>query len=297
MGSGACNLCAAGAAQATSGFAWSGADGATLLLAFIGGMAMLLTPCRLPLLLGVVPLCNDGSTSRSALLALLFGLGVAVTQTMWGVAVALVGTIFGLQEIARYVSLAGGVAAYMFGLWTLSLVRFPLPAIGRDVSFSFVGRSRHASAFGMGLLLGNTGLCCPDPVFLSLVPFMAAKGVLGGGGLLAVAYGLGRAAPLVAIVVVARSGVDALQIVRRHKDGFDRALGWSLVAIGTFAIYGYSNISQGATFCAALMIAPVLAYHLKLRSPMLRMAGWVLATGIGTAAGVRLLFLMLANFS
>jgi cytochrome c-type biogenesis protein len=270
MNPGACNLCAAGLEQAAAVPWWSGGDPAMLLLAFVGGAVMLLTPCRLPLLLGVVPLCNHGSASRSVALAVLFGAGVAITQTLWGLAFAVVGTMLGLQEVARYVSLAGGVAAYVFGLWTLSLVRFTLPNVGRGFSFSFVGRSRAVSALGMGLLLGNTGLCCPDPVFLSLVPFIAAKGVVGGGGLLAAVYGLGRAVPLVAIVIVARSGVDAMQIVRRHKEVFDRALGWSLVTIGAVAVWGYSTIQQGPAFVAALVTVPVLAYLIKARKISLK---------------------------
>ena len=33
-------------------------ENTTLLLAYAGGMAMLLTPCRFPVVLGIVPLCR-----------------------------------------------------------------------------------------------------------------------------------------------------------------------------------------------------------------------------------------------
>ena len=268
---------------------------ATLLLTYAGGMAMLLTPCRFPVVLGIVPLCKRGSTGRGLVLALLFGLGLTVTQTLWGVAIAAAGNLLGLREAARYLSLTGGVAAYVFGLSTLSLVRIPVPAFApRFQPATRRHRSEHVNALVMGLLLGNTGFCCPDPVFLSIVPFIAA-GEPGQGILLATAYGLGRATPLVAIVMLARGGVDALQIVVRHKQAFDRALGWSLIAIGTFIFYGYSGISHEALFTVSMMVAPVVAYHVKQRSPWHRTAAWVAATSLGTLIGMRLMYAMLVN--
>ncbi|HEY3162403.1 MAG TPA: cytochrome c biogenesis protein CcdA [Vicinamibacterales bacterium] len=271
-------------------------DQATLLLAYVGGMAMLLTPCRFPVVLGIVPLCKRGSRARGVVLAMLFGLGLTITQTAWGVAIAAVGDLFGLREIARYLSLMGGVAAYLFGLWTLALLRFPTPTINAPrLQLAFAGRSEHLSALGMGLLLGNTGFCCPDPVFLSIVPFIAARGEVGHGALLAAAYGLGRATPLVAIVVLARGGADALQVVIRHKQTFDRALAWALIAIGTFTVYGYSGISHDLLFTTAMMVVPVLAYHVKHSSPLPRIAAWTLVTGVGTIVGMRLMYAVLVN--
>ena len=270
-------------------------DQATLLLAYVGGMAMLLTPCRFPVVLGIVPLCKRGGRARGLVLALLFGLGLTITQTAWGVAIAALGDLFGLREIARYLSLMGGVAAYLFGLWMLALVRFPAPIAAPRLSVALSSRSEHVNALGMGLLLGNTGFCCPDPVFLSIVPFIAARGDLAHGALLAAAYGLGRATPLVVIVMLARGGADALQTVVRHKQAFDRALAWALIAIGTFTVYGYSGISHDLLFTTAMMVVPVLAYHVKHSSPLPRIAAWTLITGVGTIVGMRLMYAVLVN--
>jgi len=272
-------------------------DHATLLLAYAGGMAMLLTPCRFPVVLGIVPLCKRGGRAQGLVLATLFGLGLTITQTAWGIAIAAVGDLFGLREIARCLSLMGGVAAYVVGLWTLALIRFPPVPVRRApcCDAAVPKRSEHANALVMGLLLGNTGFCCPDPVFLSIVPFIAARGELAHGALLAAAYGLGRATPLIAVVMLARSGVDALQVVVRHKQAFDRALGWALVAVGTFIVYGYSGISHDLLFTTAMMVVPVLAYHVKQHAPLQRIAAWIVATGVGTILGMRLMYAMLVN--
>jgi cytochrome c-type biogenesis protein len=264
-----------------------------LLLAYAGGMAMLLTPCRFPVVLAVVPLCRQGHPARGAALALTFGAGLTVTQALWGVAIAALGEAFGLREAARYLSLAGGGVAYLFGLSMLGLVTIPLPSGQSWMPSGFRGRSEFTGAFGMGLLLGNAGMCCPDPVFLSMAPFIAANGM--NGAMLAVAYGLGRATPLVVIVMLARSGVDALQLAVKHKQRFNQALAWGLVAIGTFTFYGYSGVVNDRLLALTLMTAPVVAYHIKVRSAVPRAAAWVAVTAVSTLLGVRAMYWMLVN--
>jgi cytochrome c-type biogenesis protein len=268
---------------------------ATLLFAYAGGMAMLLTPCRFPVVLAIVPLCRRGHPARGVALALVFAAGLTVTQTLWGVAIAVVGQMFGLREVARYLSLAGGGVAYVFGLSVIGLVSLPVPSGASWMPSGVRTRSEFLGAFFMGLLLGNAGMCCPDPVFLTMTPFIAAKGSLGEGAALAGAYGLGRATPLVAIVLLARGGVDALQLAVRHKQRFNNALGWGLLAIGTFAVYGYSGVSYDRLLAMAMMTAPVLAYHLKLGTALPRTAAWVAVTALSTLLGVRAMYWMLVN--
>ena len=94
---------------------------------------------------------------------------MTVTLTVWGVVIAAVGGFFGFREIARYLSVGGGVVAYALGLWTLALVRFPLPSGTAELPRALHERSEHLGAFLLGLLFGNMGLCCPDPVFLSMI--------------------------------------------------------------------------------------------------------------------------------
>jgi len=242
-----------------------------------------------------VPLCKQGQTGRGVALALLFGAGLTVTLTVWGVAIGSLGGFFGLREIARYLSLLGGAVAYVLGLRTLALLRFPLLSGSAQLPRALHGRSEYLGAFALGLLLGNMGLCCPDPVFLSMIPFLAARDRIMDSAVLAAAYGLGRATPLVAVVMLASAGVDSLQLVTRHKQAFDRALGWGLVAIGTLMVYGYSSLPQGDLVAVLLMGAPVVAYHVKAGSPRLRATTWLVAAITGTLAGLRVVRLVLLN--
>ena len=242
-----------------------------------------------------MPLCQRGHARRGIALALLFGVGLTVTLTLWGVVIAAVGGFFGFREIARYISIAGGAVAYVLGLWTLALVRFPLPAGTAQLPRALRVRSDYLGALLLGLLFGNVGLCCPDPVFLSMIPFIASRGEIADGGLMAASYGLGRATPLVGLVVLASVGVDSLQLVARHRRLFDRMVGWGLVAIGTLMVYGYSGIAHERTFAVLLMTVPVLAYHIKIRSSAQWATMWLVATLVGTLVGMQLVYWVLVN--
>lgn len=242
-----------------------------------------------------MPLCQRGHARRGIALALLFGAGLTVTLTLWGVIIASVGGFFGFREIARYISIGGGAVAYVLGLWTLALVRFPLPSGSADLPRALHERSEYLGALFLGLLFGNMGLCCPDPVFLSMIPFIATRGEIADGGIMAASYGLGRATPLVVLVVLASAGVDVLQLAARHKRSFDRMVGWGLVAIGTLIVYGYSGIAHERLLAVVLMTAPVLAYHLKIGSSPQRATVWLVVTVVGTLVGMQLVHWVLVN--
>lgn len=94
-----------------------------------------------------------------------------------------------------------------------------------------------------------------------------------------------------ALVVLASAGVDALRLATEHKQRFDRALGWGLIAIGTSMLYGYSGMAQARLIAVMLMIAPVLAYHRMNRSPWPH-AG---ARLVATIVGLQLVYLVLVN--
>src|SRR5581483_11936358 len=145
--------------------------------------------------------------------------------------------------------------------------------------------SQYVGMFSMGLLLGNTGLCCPDPVFLSMIPMIAAHGAPSYGGLLAAAYGAGRAVPLIAIVMLASAGIDSLRLAARYKDAFDRVIGWSLLAVGAFMLYGYSGVAHEVVLAMVLIGAAVAAYHIKAGAPAWRTMIWTLGSGLAMAGG------------
>ncbi len=149
----------------------------SLILVFLGGLALNLTPCVYPLIpitIGYFGGQSEGKTSRLATMGLLFVLGMAVTYSIIGVATSLTGAVFGalLQNTFVILFIVGVLVALslsMFGLY-----EFKLPdAIVAKASSTKTGLY---GSFFMGLTMGIVAAPCIGPFVLGLVTVVATKG-------------------------------------------------------------------------------------------------------------------------
>ncbi|KAF0153252.1 MAG: thioredoxin [Ignavibacteria bacterium] len=166
----------------------------SLLIVFLGGLALNLTPCVYPLIpitIGYFGGQTEGRTSKLFMLGLFYVLGLAITYSIVGVITALSGAMFGalLQQpvVILFISLIFvALALSMFGVY-----EFKLP----DSWAAKVGgaKSGITGAFFMGLTMGIVAAPCIGPFVLSLVTVVAAKGdaVYGFVMFFTLALGLG----------------------------------------------------------------------------------------------------------
>lgn len=149
----------------------------TLLIVFLGGLALNLTPCVYPLIpitIGFFGGQSEGKTSRLFLMGLFYVLGMALTYSVVGVVTALSGAVFGtlLQN-----PIVIGIIALIFILLSLSMFgvyEFKLP----DSLVAKAGGSKSGlfGAFFMGLTMGIVAAPCIGPFVIGLVTYVAAKG-------------------------------------------------------------------------------------------------------------------------
>ncbi len=64
-----------------------------LTLSFAAGLSMIVLPCTFPLVFVIVPLAMGKSPKKGLLMAVLFGLGLIITLSIYGVVVAWGGQI------------------------------------------------------------------------------------------------------------------------------------------------------------------------------------------------------------
>lgn len=148
-----------------------------LILVFLGGLALNLTPCVYPLIpitIGYFGGQSEGKTSRLFLMGLLFVLGMAVTYSVVGVVTSLSGAVFGalLQNtivIVIIVAIFISLSLSMFGLY-----EFKMP----DTLVAKAGGAKGGfyGAFFMGLTMGIVAAPCIGPFVIGLVTYVAAKG-------------------------------------------------------------------------------------------------------------------------
>lgn len=166
----------------------------SLLIVFLGGLALNLTPCVYPLIpitIGYFGGQTEGRTSKLFMLGLFYVLGLALTYSTVGVITALSGAMFGalLQQpiVVLFICLIFvALALSMFGVY-----EFKLP----DSWAAKAGgaKSGIVGAFFMGLTMGIVAAPCIGPFVLSLVTVVAAKGdpVYGFVMFFTLALGLG----------------------------------------------------------------------------------------------------------
>lgn len=169
-------------------------------------------------------------------MALLFGLGLTLTIAAYGVAVAYLGKILYLDQATLLMWLVAGIAAYVFGLSELGLLHWTLPAYGGPLPGTIHQQGDYFKSFGMGLLLGNAGIGCPNPAFYVLLTYIAGSGSLATGASLGLIHGIGRATPLLALSILAILGVNATGWLLAKRERIQATIGWGLVGWAALVI-------------------------------------------------------------
>lgn len=213
-----------------------GTFGFMALLAFAAGLSMIVLPCTLPLVFVIVPLAAGKDYKRGFFMALLFGLGLAATITVYGVAMAYFGKIFGIATATPWLLLIAGMAAYLFGFSELKILSIPLPQFSGSLPQSLQQKGDYVKSLGLGLLLGNAGIGCPNPLFYVLLLYIAGTADIGSGALLGFIHGAGRALPIILLTMLAMFGIQATKTLSEKRFTIEKFTAWLLIFIGAFLL-------------------------------------------------------------
>ena len=206
-----------------------------LIISYLAGLSMIILPCTLPLVFIIIPLSMGKGAKKGLTMALLFGAGLTITISFYGFGVGLIGQTADLDQISVYMFLIAGVAAFIFGMSQLKLFELKLPAYSRTPSF-IQNRGDCSKSFFMGLLLGNAGVGCPNPMFYWLLIYIAGTGSVEIGSSLGAVHGVGRAVPLILLSALAIVGVNATKGITANREKIEYVTGWMLIVIGAFLI-------------------------------------------------------------
>ncbi len=191
----------------------------TLLILFLGGLALNLTPCVFPMInitVGFFAMQSDGRRSRRLLLSSAYVGGLVLMYAALGWLAAISGKLFGswLQSPAVLIAFAIAMvilATSMFGLWEMRVPQF----IGRQAG----GRAGVAGAAVMGVFVGIVAAPCVGPVVVALIGLVAAIAKPAIGFLMFAVLGFGLGFPyLVALNTLPRPGEWMEQI--KKAEGF-----------------------------------------------------------------------------
>jgi thiol:disulfide interchange protein DsbD len=152
-----------------------------LLIVFVGGLALNLTPCVFPIIPITISFFSSqsgGRTSMAFRLSLAYFFGITLCFSILGTVAALTGSLFGsLLQNPLVLVLIAGVLVYlalsMFGL-------YQIPLFNRLQSTTGGARKGLAGAFLMGLTVGLAASPCIGPFVLGLLVFVGLHYIVLG---------------------------------------------------------------------------------------------------------------------
>ena len=219
-----------------------------LALAFAAGLLSILSPCVLPL----VPIVLGAAIVVHPLGALALAAGLALSFTVLGLLLALVG--FGLGLDAGM--FRGAAAAIMIALGAVLLVpswQARLAAAGGPLSswtdrrFGGFASSGLAGQFAIGLLLGAVWSPCVGPT-LGAASLLASQGQdLARVTLTMAVFGIGAALPLILLGLLSRATLMRVRSRLMSAGKFGKgALGAAFILIGVAIVSGTDKKIEAA---------------------------------------------------
>jgi thiol:disulfide interchange protein DsbD len=251
---------------------------AILLLVFLGGLALNLTPCVLPMIpinLAIIGAGTQaGSRGRGFLLGGVYGIAMAAVYGVLGVVVILTAGTFGTINSSPWFNLGIAVlfialALAMFDVITIDFSRFSSSFRVGDAS-----RGTFVMAFVMGAVSALLAGACVAPVVIQVVLFSSNLYAKGTSVALALPFllGVGMAVPW----PIAGAGLAALPKPGAWMVRVKQVFG--VVILVTAAYYGYEAYGLFADrFVDASAVTSSVDEQVK--------AGWhrVLNEGLATA--------------
>ena len=147
-----------------------------LIIVFLGGLALNLTPCVYPLIpitIGYFGGQSEGNTKRLMMMGVLFVLGLAVTYSIIGVITSLTGAVFGALLQNPFIIVLVALILVTLSLSMFGVYEFKLP--DKIVAKAGGAKGGYYGAFFMGLTMGVVAAPCIGPFVIGLVTYVATK--------------------------------------------------------------------------------------------------------------------------
>jgi len=210
-----------------------------LILVFLGGLALNLTPCVYPLIPVTISYFGSQKAKGNVLiLALLYVLGMAITYSVLGTAAALSGSLFGSLMTSPLVLILLALLMLALSLSMFGLYEFRLPYALTQLGGG--SRSGYVGSLMMGLTMGIVAAPCIGPFVISLLTYVAASGSALTGFLLFFTMSLGLGIPYIFLAMFSAK-LDALPRSGEWLNGVRIFFGLVLVGMAIWFIHPLLN--------------------------------------------------------
>jgi cytochrome c biogenesis protein CcdA len=216
--------------------------GLSLALAFVAGVITILSPCVLPLLPMILATATQEGRARP------FGV-------ILGFVAAFAAATLALSTLVRSLGVPPDVNRTLSAI-VLGLLGLVLVVPGLQLQFerwvgALAGRAPAAAGgagFGGGLVVGlGLGLAwspCVGPIMASVITLALNQSVGPGAIAVTLAFSLGTALPMAAVLFGGRQLVRRLAWFQRHAGAIQRTFGAVLLVTGLGIWFGWDRAAQ-----------------------------------------------------
>ncbi|MBN1625935.1 MAG: thioredoxin fold domain-containing protein [Deltaproteobacteria bacterium] len=232
-----------------------------LVLIFLGGLALNLSPCIYPMIPITVSYFGgkSGTMKGNTLIhGILYLTGLSVTNSLLGVFSALSGGMLGsvLQHPSALITIAFIMMILGLSFFDLWEIRIP-PALNRIASRNFGG---YFGTFFMGLTIGIIAAPCIGPFILGLFTYVGQKGDPFFGFLCFFILSMGMGLPI-CVLALFSGAIKRLPISGDWMLWIRRLMGWVLIAMAAYMI---SPLVQGTVVRSAIFFVVSIAAGIHL---------------------------------
>jgi cytochrome c biogenesis protein CcdA len=219
---------------------------AILALVFIGGLALNLTPCVLPMIPINLMIIGAGAQGRHRgrgfLLGSAYGAAMAAVYGVLGLAVVLTAGTFGTINASPWFNFGIALLFVVLALAMFDVIAIDFSRLSSRVQFSQQSRGTFMLAFGMGAVAALLAGACVAPVVIQVVVFASEQYASGSAAALALPFvlGLGMAFPW----PIAGAGFSALPKPGAWMVRVKQVMGVFILATAAYYAYvGYGILS------------------------------------------------------
>lgn len=220
----------------------------SLGVAFLAGLASVLSPCVLPLIPSYLTTMAGTSLTPDAVLnhqvrtrviqnSLLFVLGFSIILIAAGLTASSLGQFVSHER--RLIARLGGILIIIFGLEISGLIDIGL--FKRDLHIS--GRhSRRWSSLILGLVFAAGWTPCVGPILASVLIMAADSHTVWSGAVLLMSYAIGLGVPFLALAIFLGQASRWTRRLGQFLPWIERISGASLVILGVLLLTGWFDL-------------------------------------------------------
>ncbi len=218
----------------------------SLGVAFVAGLASVLSPCVLPLIPSYLTTMAGTALTAEAVEnhlvrrrvmqnAVLFVSGFSIILVLAGLGASSAGQFVHFHR--ELIAQLGGLIMIVFGLEIFGIIQIGL--IQRDMHFTVSPKAQGLSAILLGMVFAAGWTPCVGPILASILLLAAHSKTVGAGGIMLAVYALGLAVPFLALALFLGQAAQWTRHMSRYLPWIERVSGALLVVLGIMLLTGW----------------------------------------------------------